>query len=163
MERPVWLPDIVSVDGEWEQVLSRLYAVFEADFKVTGCSFQEKPVWWDRRILPGDRYEEGFWHLISKQDQKASERLFDPRRAERLPWCRPTLVNSRELELKVWDYREAGGRLRTYVWLRDWAYVVILEKKMQRCGEVAFLITAFYVDGDSKRKDLQRKYERRSA
>ena len=160
---PSWLPEIVPVDGEWKQVLAALYAIFDSDFKQTKRCFQHRPVWWNRRVLPGDMYEEGFWHLIMKQDENTNARLFDPRRAERLPWCGPTISNSHDGEVMVWDCIEGSGRLRTYIWLQYWDYVVILEKRQQRVGEVAFLITAFYVDGDSKRRDLQRKYEKRIA
>lgn len=163
MKTPSWLPEIVSVDGEWGHVLASLYAIFSRDFKQTKRSFQGKPVWWDLKILPGEQYEEGFWHLITKQDQNASDRLFDPRRAERLPWCGPAISNSHDSVLKIWNYKEANGRLRTYVWLHRWDYVVILEKRQQRIGEVAFLITAFYVDGESKRRNLEKKYEKRFA
>lgn len=163
METPSWLPEIVPVDGEWGQVVATLYNIFSRDFKQAKRNFQGKPVWWDRKILPGEQYEEGFWHLITKQDQNANGRLFDPRRAERLPWCGPTISNSNDNEVKIWNYEESSGRLRMYVWLHRLDYVVILEKKQQRIGEVAFLITAFYVDGDSKKRNLQRKYEKRSA
>lgn len=159
MEKPHWLPSIVTVDGEWKDVLSMLYGIFDRDIKQAKRFIQGKPVWWDRRILEGEQYEEGFWHLISKDDQKTKDRLFDPRRAERLPWCGPTISNADDSAVKVWDFKEASGRLRTYVWLEDWDYVLILEKRSQKTGEIAFLITAFYVDGDSKKRDLRKKLE----
>lgn len=162
-KRPDWLPDIISVDGEWDEVLARLYDIFDTDFKQTKRFFEGRLVWWDRRILADDHYEEGFWHLITKTDQETNERLLDPRRAERLPWCGPTISNSFDNTIKVWDFRESNGRLRTYVWLEDWDYVIILEKRQQRTGEVAFLITAFHVDGDARRKNLRGKYEKRAA
>jgi hypothetical protein len=158
---PDWLPPVASTDGVWEEVLLRLHGIFEIDFKKTRCSFQGKQVWWDRRVLAGNRYEEGFWHLISKIENQTKERLFDPRRAEKLPWCRPTLVNSDNAAVMVWRFKESSGRVRTYVWLNDWDYVIILEKRPQRIGEVAFIITAYHVDGDSSRRNLRRKYELR--
>lgn len=93
---------------------------------------------------------------------QTKERLFDPRRGERLPWCGPTISNAADGAVKVWDYMEASGGLRTYVWLEGWDYVIVLEKRQMRVGEVVFLITAFYVDGDSRRRSLRGKYERRS-
>jgi hypothetical protein len=161
--KPDWLPEMISIDGEWEQVLAKLYGIFVQDFKQTKRFFEGWPIWWDRRVLPSDRYEEGFWHLITKTDQENNERLLDPSRAERLPWCGPTISNSQDQAVKVWNFREASGRLRTYVWLEAWDYVIILEKRQQRIGEVAFLITAFYVDGDSRRRNLRAKYEKRVA
>lgn len=164
--RPVWLPNMVSTDGQWEKVVARLYAIFEKDFKQTRRRLNSMPVWWDRRVLEGDQYEEGFWHLITritKVHKNTRERLYDPRRAERLPWCGPTISNSSDSPVKVWNFKEAKGRIRIYVWLKDWDYAIILEKKSLRINHVAFLVTAFYVDGDSNRKNLQRKYLKREA
>jgi hypothetical protein len=158
---PEWLPPIVSVNGIWEEVLSRLYRIFESDFKQGKPRFGYMPVWWETRILVGEKYEEGFWHLISKDDKKTKERLFDPRRAERLPWCSPTIKNKDDQVAKVWEYREAKGRIRTYLWLESFDYVVILEKRKQKIGMVAFLITAFYVDGESRKRSLTSKYSKR--
>ena len=65
--------------------------------------------------------------------------------------------------VKVWDYEEDDGRVRTYVWLELHDYVVILEKKAKRVGSVVFLVTAFHVDGKQKREDLQRRFQRKRA
>jgi hypothetical protein len=158
-----WLPEIVSVDGEWNEVLSRLYRIFEQDFKETERTFNRMKVWWDRRVAKGERYEEGFWHLITKDQTKSKDRLFDPRRAERLPWCGPTISHSSDDRAKVWDFKESNGRIRTYIWLGDWDYVVILQKRKHRKGMIAFLITAFYVDGDSTRRNVRLKFEKRES
>lgn len=157
MTRPSWLPEIVSVNGEWNDVVTRLYAIFDSDIKRGNRNFRGLPVWWDRRILPDQKYEEGFWHLISKDYCNAADRLFDPRRAERLPWCGPTITNSHDPVVTVWDYRETSGRVRTYVWLENWDYLIILEKRQQRRGLIAFLITAYFVEGDSTKRKLRRK------
>jgi hypothetical protein len=160
---PDWLPDIVSVSGKWEKVLVWLYQIFDRDFRQTGCRFKNAPVWWDQRKLDNSPYEEGFWHLITKFDHSRQERLLDPRRAERLPWCKPVITNCGDPEIKVWDYKEARGKIRTYIWLENWDYVVVLEKRVLRGGRViAFLITAFYMGGSSTRRKLQRQYESRT-
>jgi len=158
---PNWLPPVISVNGEWNEVLARLYEIFKRDFKETQRTLDGKLVWWDKRILASDQYEEGLWHLISRIERKTGERFFDPRRAERLPWCGPIISNANDGCVKVWDFKEATGRLRTYVWLDDWDYVIILEKREQRKGQILFLITAFYVDGDSKRRNLRSKFNKR--
>jgi hypothetical protein len=159
---PSWLPKIFSIDGSWEQVLKRLYAVFRTDFIHHKCKFIDMPVWWDRRKTEDSDYEEGFWHLITKIDRKG-ERLWDPRRAERLPWCKPTLTHSAESEIKSWDFYESNGKIRTYVWLEQWDYLVIVEKRRQDIGMVAFLITAYHIDYESKRRSLNAKYGKRVA
>ncbi len=160
-ERPSWLPEIVNTDGEWEEVHERLYKVFSDDFIKKKPKLNGLPVWWDRRVLPDDCYEEGFWHLITRRDNKTNERLFDPRRAERLTWCGALIENFNDEKVKFWDYKEANGRIRTYLWLEELDYAIILEKKRMRIGEVYFLVTAFYVDGESKRRSLRKKYENR--
>jgi len=161
IQKPDWLPEIVSINGEWAEVLSRLYKIFEQDFKYTERTFQGILVWWDRQILQGEHYEEGFWHLITKEQAKRKDRLFDPRRAERLPWCGPTISHSNDKSVKVWDFKENNGRIRTYIWLENWDYVIILQKRRHRKGLLAFLITAFYVDGDSSRRSMRIKFEKR--
>jgi hypothetical protein len=160
-EAPPWLPPIVSTNGGWEEVLTRLYAIFDRDFKQGKPEFQGRIVFWDNRIPPGEKYEEGFWHLITKKEYHTGDRLLDPPRAERLPWCAPTIQHSDDGTIKVWDYTEGTGRVRTYVWLEDSDYLVILEKKKGRTREIAFLVTAYYVDGEGTRRSLKRKYASR--
>jgi len=161
MTRPDWLPELVSVNGDWSSILARLYAIFTADFKDQTCTFQGSAVEWDQRITSGDNYEAGFWHLTTKTDRRSGDRLFDPRRAERLPWCSPTIRNSSHAAVKAWEYLESGNRRRVYLWLDEWDYVVILEKRTREHTVRHFLVTAFHVDGDSTRRSLSRKYTER--
>ncbi len=160
---PTWLPEIISVDGEWNSVLERLYSIFKIDFIDGKPTLNGSRVWWDKRILDDDRYQEGFWHLISKIDFITRERLFDPRRAERLPWCRPCIDNFSDNTIKFWDYKVSGSRIETYLWLEDFDYVVIFQRRRQRVGLIYFLLTAYYIEGDSVRRNLKRKYENREA
>jgi len=162
MTRPEWLPDIVSVSGAWNETLANLYSIFVRDFQMTQPLFDELQVWHDRR-RPDGVYEEGFWHLITARDNYTGDRLLDPRRAERLPWCAAIIRNSHDDAVKVWDFRERNGVLRTYLWLEDWDYAVVLEKRPHRIGEIAFLITAFYLSFPRSRRNLARKYEEREA
>jgi hypothetical protein len=161
MVMPAWLPHTVNVNGQWDKILAMLYHIFETDFLINQPDFEGREVWIDDRKLDGV-YEEGFWHLITKGNTEIGDRLFDIPRAERLPWCAPTIDNSTDSGVRVWDYREGSGRLRTYLWLVNWDYVVILEKRHKRKGEIAHLITAYHVGGASTRKSLQRKYEERA-
>ena len=36
-------------------------------------TFDGLPVWWDRRHEDGDPHEEGFWHLITKDDNERAK------------------------------------------------------------------------------------------
>ena len=157
---PSWLPEMVSVNGDWASILTRLYSVFHADFVTSTPRLKGLDVWHDRRKLE-DNIEEGFWHITHVFDRRVQQRVFDPRRSERIPWCRPTMENEPQAEVQCWDYREGKGNIRTYVWLKDHDYIVVLERKSMRRGDVYMLITAFYVEHESYRRTLRRKYGQR--
>jgi len=164
---PDWLPDLVDTNGEWSEVVARLYAIFERDFKRGRPIWKGRQIWWDSRRDANDPYERGFWHLITTVDRQTNDRLPDFRRAERLAWCAAVITHCDDPSVLEWEYREGDGRIRSYLWLRDLDFVVILEKDA-RCDktkgtwfEVAMLITAYYVDGEGSRRRLQSKYDRR--
>jgi len=157
---PEWLPPMASVDGVWEDTLQNLYNIFVDDFKRRQPRLDTQRVRWDRRVLEGDK-EEGFWHLITRTEKQSGERLPDLRRAERLPWCPPTINNARDISVKLWIYREGNGRLHTYIWLEDWDYVIVFDMRTQRIGNVFFLLTAYHVDGKNQRRHLKGKYAKR--
>jgi len=157
---PNWLPDMVNVNGEPHEVFAMLYGIFDADFRQCRRQLLALPIRWDRRVIDPP-YEEGFWHLITRKDYSSGDRLLDFRRAERLPWCGPTITNCGDKCVKVWDYEEGDRRVRTYVWLEAYDYVVILEKQPKPIGAIAYLVTGFHVDGKQKREDLERKYRKR--
>ncbi|WP_129628743.1 hypothetical protein [Candidatus Oscillochloris fontis] len=161
MTLPDWLPPMLDLSGDWNDILHQLYTVFTRDFKTGSLFLAGEPIWHDRRILPGEAYEESFWHLVTRKDNKSGDRLPDFRRAERLPWCAPILRNINDPAIKFWHYREGNQRLRMYAWLEAGDYVVILEHKPKRIGQVAFLITAYHLDGESMRRSMRKRYERR--
>ena len=61
--------------------------------------------------------------------------------------------------LKVFDYDHGTKDIgvRRYIWLAEYDYVLILQKKKK----ALFWVTAYYVDSDGGRKDLSRRYEKR--
>jgi hypothetical protein len=155
--RPRWLPQLIECSGEWRETLPRLYAVFENDFVLGRPSFRGKRVWWDRRVLPGEIYAEGFWHLISRTDHGSGHRIPEFRRAERLCWCRPMLDYADEPEVTTWD-ADASGKIRTYLWLEDEDFVLVLQ---QRDPTTVIVITAYHLDGEASRRKLRASYARR--
>jgi len=167
---PHWLPDMICVDGDFKQILSRLYNIFHSDFIEKTPHLGSMEVWHNREVKPGQTYEEIFWHLIERDPNNQENRSFDPRRAERLPWCAPTLNNSQQPQVKYWICNEHGKQM-CYVWLEDYDYVVILEKRTlppkvisgteKPVRIVAFLKTAYHVDGESRRRCFRRKYGER--
>jgi hypothetical protein len=162
-DMPIWLPPMLTLGGTWEEIFSTLYAVFDRDFKKARPKFQACLVRWDDKVLPGQKYEEGFWHLISKEEKDTGDRLPEFRRAERLPWCAPIISHSQESAVTVFDYMEGRGQVRTYVWLKDWDYCIIIQMVGKSTRKVAMLITAFYVTGPSQKRSLQVKVDKKVA
>lgn len=167
--RPDWLPEMESADGDISAVVGRLYAVFHRDVVMGRPRLRQTELWWDRRPTNvfGFRFEEGFWHLVSRDYEvwtaagREWRRDFDPPRAQRLPWFAPTVQHADSTGVLVWDYLEADGKVNTYVWLSDWDYLILLRKRPQRRGDVYFLKTAYHVDGPATKTKLHRKYEKR--
>jgi hypothetical protein len=169
-DMPDWLPDMVGVDGGFAEVTQKLYAIFHNDFVSKKRELRGAEVWHDKRVQRGETYEEGFWHLITRDSVGNDQRLFDPRRAERLPWCAPLLGHADDACVQYWVCIERAKSV-CYVWLPEWDYVVILEmrklKPRWQGGRVlpertiAFLKTAYHVDGKSQKLSLEKKYERR--
>lgn len=160
-DTPEWLPDQLDLDGSWDEALAKLYQVFHRDFEAGRPCFSGRPIWWDQRTIDGDRYPEGFWHLISKMSRAEDARIPDYPRARKLPWCSPTLSHPTADPVLTWEYKEGTGALRTYVWLSELDYVIILERQSKRRGDIYRLITAYHIEGDSGRRKLRRRYERR--
>jgi hypothetical protein len=169
---PSWLPEIVPFSGDWGIFINKLYSIFEKDFKLTRPIHAGRSVLHDSRKEPSDGYgfEEGFWHLTTKDeliyDSKTrtnrKNRVPDFRHAERLPWCSPLINSSAKPEVLTWEYQEENGQIRTYIWLRDQDYVAILRPwETVKYGTVWMLVTAFYLDYNNARTNMQIKYERR--
>jgi len=159
---PGWIPGLIDTNGSWDEILTRLYSVFEKDFKIGKPKFKGLPVWWDRRCERGDPHEEGFWHLVTRDDRQTGDRLLDTPRAKRLAWCRATIDHCGAAEVLVFDYLEGDGKVRTYLWARSADYLVVLEKAVRKGKPVAYsLVTAFVLDGPARIRAIRGKYENR--
>lgn len=170
---PAWLPAAIPFAGDWRNFVETLYAIFSRDFKGRWPQFRSRPVWHDRRVFDdGDGKEEGFWHLVTRDQwvwdsrtrRNEKERLPELDRAGRVPWARPIIEHETDVAVLAWDFEEAtkrGTTVRTYVWLTKYDYVVILERQAKEKGDIFQLITSFLVDHAAKRADLGSRYERR--
>ncbi len=172
---PTWLPDKIPYDGNWEAFLKALYAVFTADFKSGSLCFRGCPVWYIRRVVTDENphgHEEGFWHLVTRNEFvwnpakrcKEKQRLPDIERARHLPWGRPTIEHESKPEVLVWDFDEETRRgkvVRTYLWLKEFDYTVILERQTTNRGDAFMLITTFLIDAPGKKANMESRYSRR--
>jgi hypothetical protein len=154
--KPEWLPEMFPVNPWTEQTFDLLYEIFKRDFKDSQPNYRGLTVWFfpekelDKELV--------FWHLTTREDKESGERLTDFRRSERLPWARPMLDNADTPEVLDWDYEEGDRTVQTYVWLKDFDYLMILKKYPDGRRR---LITSFWVEFPNTRRKLEKKFERR--
>jgi len=171
---PDWLPDMLIVDPWTENTYEMLYRIFCRDIRDHNLRYIQYKVWIFNDIEDGK--EKIFWHLTtrfikpkkiprrkrkfypSNQIYIEEDRFPDLRRCERLPWVRALIENSNQPEVKAWDYEEGDLTIKTYVWLKEFDFIVIMKKYPDNQRR---LITSFYVDKPYKRKDFERKFANR--
>lgn len=153
---PDWLPDTFPGNSWNESTYELLYKIFQNDFVENKLSYRSYSVWFFAEKEDGK--EVVFWHLTSQNDKTTGERLPDLRRSERLPWARPMLDNPDKPEVLDWDYEEGDGTIKTYVWLKDYNYLIIMKKYRDGARR---LITSFWIEYQNFRNKLDKKYKQR--
>lgn len=100
---------------------------------------------------------EGYYHLTSKDYENTGfeNRIFDPRRSERLHWIKPVIHNygcTKDCcsRIKLWTEKK-----RTHILFEDENYIVVLDK---RNGYYS-LVTAYFIDHFHTLSKLLRRYE----
>jgi hypothetical protein len=160
MTEPSWLPTLLLLSdfgGNVVSYLDAVYSQFRTDFINSRPILNGLPVF--IRIDPKeDQKEYSFWHVTHEgKGRVESQRTFAIRRCERIGWIRAAIDNITDPNVKSWNHKEGSGIIRTYIWLEDHDYVIVLEKARNKRSY--FLVTAFYIEGDSKRRDLHYKYK----
>lgn len=156
MSGPNWLPNLFMVDPWTHDTYDALYQLFRDDFVESQIDYQGYNVWFFPEMEDGK--EKVFWHLTSRVDKETGDRLPDLRRSERLPWVKPMLENHFHSEVLAWDHEEGDGSVKTYVWLKNFDFVVIMKKYLDRRRR---LITSYCVEYPNAKKKLMKKYDRR--
>lgn len=148
-----FLPERISFTGDWGAFVSRAYSVFQSAFLHSSPYFHSRRVSVNLSKKDDSPMEEGFWHLITRDDKGLKERLPDFPRAERITWVRPIIENYSTSGMECWRYLEGSGRVRHYLYAKAADYLVIIEEGARGM----FLVTGFYVDSEWKREELERK------
>lgn len=154
--KPDWLPKMYPVNPWTEKTHELLYEIFQKDFVNTQPQYRGYVVWFFPEKEDGK--EVVFWHLTSREDNAVGERIPDLRRSERLPWARPMLDNPDKPEVLDWDYEKGDGSIKTYVWLKDYDYLVVLKKYKDGRRR---LLTSFWIEYQNFRDKLEKKYKQR--
>ncbi len=173
---PDWLPELLKV-SPWgvPYTYNMLYSVFCRDIRNTHLRYEGRDVWFFKDMDDGK--EVLFWHLTSREikaqpiprrkrhlyppgqthDPETTDRLPDPPRCERLNWVKPLVEHPSDPDVRAWDYEEGDGVIKTYVWIKDYDFLVVMKKFPDGTHR---LITSFYVD-EQNRQTYERKYENR--
>ena len=92
--QPDFLPPMITLDGSYEEIIERLYALFRKDFIENRAKHLGRNVSFNGVINEFSQGKvEGFWHVITREDSNKINRLIDYRRAERLPWSKLLMEN----------------------------------------------------------------------
>ena len=158
---PDWLPPMIVVMPWQSGTYDELYSVFVRDIRNGRLTYLGFNVWY----YP-DTEEDGreaiFWHLTSREDRRQNPpvRLPDPRRSERLSWVRPMILRCpcATSDVLDWDHEEGDGAIKTYVWIEQHDFVVIMKKLPHGRRR---LITSYHLDDDHERRKMRKKWERR--
>ena len=152
-----WLPELMCLDGDWDDYCDALYRCFEQDLRK--ASFFGLAV--GRRKMPVVKDKpDGFWHVISEQvDRTTEDRHPDLRRCERIPWIGPMISACGTELVSCWEQERPAnkGGNSIAVALPTFEFVVILRLRKGRQNPYALLVTAF-CPSSRKRLKLQRDY-----
>lgn len=156
-----WLPKIITLeefDGDYEKYVNHLHEIFLNDFARTKLKIDDKPIYYDDRVLDGSGRCECFIHITTCEDAVTKDRNFDPRRCERLVWVKPTIENrADEVSVKIWGVRKKGKN-KLNILIESERYHVVLTKY----NKSYVLNTAYYVDRNHTLRKLLKEYNRES-
>jgi hypothetical protein len=154
-DTPDWLPEQLEFEGDWQTLLSTIYARFVEDIVQGHVRFRGRRVA-VRKHPPADGKEYGFWHCISEGATEA-ERIPDPQRCRRIGWIRAVIENCDDPLVESWvEYR--GNQIDHILWFRE-EYVVVLSERGQAAdgGPACYLLkTAFCTLRPHQRKKKRR-------
>ncbi len=148
------LLDFSTCSGE-EEMVELAYQQFKQDFLDTPL-YLANSLYIDPLQPPGrpNQKEQIFWHLIIREN-KEHRRVFDPKRACRIGWIRQIILDYEKPHVKLFYYQDK--KIRLYLWLYDFDFVVILQKSHKI--ETAFIVTGFYIDENDNKKTYGDRYK----
>jgi hypothetical protein len=155
-KQPEWLPPKLELNPWTNERFDELYDIFKRDFIDSKAYYDGRKVWFFPEMEDGKLVI--FWHLTSREDVERGGRLPDFRRCERLPWARPMIDHFDDSAIFAWDYLEADRTIKTYLWLKNFDFVVIMKKMNDQTRR---LITSFWLEYSNTKRKMQKKYEKR--
>ena len=139
-------------DGNWNEFVEAVYAIFAEDFLASRPLLDGLPVSCRRDPIALGK-EAGFWHCIS-EGRNEDERTPDLRRCERITWVRAVIENCADHRVQSWYVRKRRDE-RRYLWF-DELYLIALGVRPRYWQ----LITAFCTDREHTRGRLREEMSR---
>jgi hypothetical protein len=141
--------------------LSAIFTAFRRDFIEHDLfidGLKVKVVLKDARVEGFEAYPETFVHLITRKSSSGN-RVFDPRRANKIHWIRPILENKDADDVKYFEYTEGDGSIRDYYWFEEGQFIVIMKK----ISPNYMIVTSFNVDPENEKyyRDRHNAFKRR--
>lgn len=162
--QPGFLPALIDTSNfksDADSVVEELYGCFQDELLNGSIVFRRVPVVLDRLNIMDGR-ENLFWHLIQNSQSHGSDGVLDHDKARRFRWIKAVIENEADSEVTVFNHKAPDKPVRTYLWVKEEHYVVILEFKRQSSKGPNFsLVTSYYMDFERERKRMQRKYDNR--
>lgn len=151
MKTPDFLPLPLASIEDYAAFIELAYSVFEKDFVLEPTFMNGVKIVHDTTIENGKT--KTFWHLISEDEPVTGNRLYNYDRISRVPWIKPIIINNLDISIKCWETMR-GKHCRICLWLFEHDYIVVLNKNKENY----FLITAYFVRYERKRKQLENEY-----
>jgi len=138
-----------------DDLLESLYGIFKRDFIDTKTYLAGQI--YINPLCQGKRNgkEEIFWHIVTRKNLRTKRRELDPERAKRIEWVKKAIENHNHCEIKSFYYYEDNKKIRFYIWIFRYDFLVILQKLGR---SESYIVTSFYIDNNKKRSKLEKKY-----
>lgn len=152
-QNPIWLPPMLKLPEGYSERLEFLKEKYNELIISAPLETEGETVHLNTRIFVEGMHE-AFWHLVGKGENRS----IDVERACRMPWFRPLLEHPDDPAVLRWDGEGTKEKqICRHLWLNDYDYFVLLAPGRK---DGKFLVTAHYVEGRRRRRDLLQRYRR---
>ncbi|MGH2331135.1 hypothetical protein [Thermoanaerobacter mathranii] len=144
------LPDLVQNNfQDTNEYLNYIYQLYLNDFSDQLTYYNGKPVK-TAKSLSYNLRETTFEHIVTEKYQ--GKRIYDMERCKRIKWVKYLLMNPICQKCSYLRcFREKAKRV--IIWCTKVDYVIVLDDRKDHY----FLVTAYYVKYENKRRELQYK------
>ena len=149
-----WLPDrLIAANYDDINALEiASYALFKNDWS-DFAAFRGDEVRVHRRPHKANAARwHTYWHAVTEGFPEEIRKNPMTARLERIPWCRPIIVNENDAVVKVWSNFRKGSK-HICIWFDRLNYIVILKQCQNH-----YLLKTTYCPESRRQKQFHREY-----